>query len=425
MVVGMAVSACGGTDASQSKSDARVKNAALSAVACKDGGKCKLGDTGPGGGFVFIITPYMYNKVDGVSGGGIYTEFLRLDKDPAYKNAQFGCAGVALEKNSYVFGAGAQNTKNIVEACPGKKTLAERAMNATINGQSDWYLPSQWELHEVCQYARGRDGLLKRTFGCSVEYYVVNEIANINVSFLASDARPVPELDPGNNRAMTVNLTKSSNDVTDRTNGTASAGFMRSFGAGPAAPTTTLPPACKDGGTCKIGDTGPAGGTVFYVGKSAVNNYGDASGGGKYMEFLDPNTKAKYGCTKNSKTDAGDGIGVGARNTWEYMKNCSYTSSAAQWALDATNGGKSDWFVPSLRELLQICRFIHNQETGDYKDCDTSKAARDGSWPTSVYWSATQYSANSMWAVRFDNAEQVKRDKGDYNYNFLLVRAFG
>ena len=50
---------------------------------------------------------------------------------------------------------------------------------------------------------------------------------------------------------------------------------------------TTVAPSCKSGGECRVGDTGPGGGTVFYVGTEKINSYGDKYPGGRYMEFLD------------------------------------------------------------------------------------------------------------------------------------------
>lgn len=93
-----------------------------------------------------------------------------------------------------------------------------------------------------------------------------------------------------------------------------------------------------------IGDTGPAGGIVFYV------DPGDASKG---LEAAREDAgRVQWGCI-SSRISAtfrdADSIGTGATNTQAII--AAGCSVAAQVANDYTVGGFSDWFLPSKDEL--------------------------------------------------------------------------
>ena len=119
-------------------------------------------------------------------------------------------------------------------------------------------------------------------------------------------------------------------------------------------------PNCASGGTCQIGDTGPGGGKVFYVSGSAINAVSGISSGGIYLEMA-PATFSKT--TFNWCEGPGNPyttlfgasattIGSGAANTKIMIDNC--TGGAGVEAVNLTLGGKSDWFLPSYSELIEI-----------------------------------------------------------------------
>ena len=119
-------------------------------------------------------------------------------------------------------------------------------------------------------------------------------------------------------------------------------------------------PNCASGGTCQVDDTGPGGGKVFYVSGSAINAVSGISSGGIYLEMA-PATFSKttfnwcegpgnpyttlFGATATN-------IGSGAANTKIMIDNC--TGGAGVEAVNLTLGGKSDWFLPSYSELIEI-----------------------------------------------------------------------
>jgi hypothetical protein len=92
-------------------------------------------------------------------------------------------------------------------------------------------------------------------------------------------------------------------------------------------------------------------------------------------------------------------IGTSAQSTWDGLSNSNaivsqagHTSSAASICLNSTNGGQSDWYLPSIDELslLWHSRFNVNK----------SLSAIGGATvlPTSIiYWSSTESDYNNGW----------------------------
>lgn len=118
---------------------------------CMYGGTCKVGDLAPGGGYVFYVSDKVIDKVDGISGGGIY-----LATAPAtWRNANatdgvmpWGCA-TNVDGTSGLMGRGALNTQKIIDAqssCSGYTVAAKVAADLQIGSYSDWFMPSDEEL---------------------------------------------------------------------------------------------------------------------------------------------------------------------------------------------------------------------------------------------------------------------------------------
>ena len=124
------------------------------ALTCATGGSCAVGETGPGGGIVFYdagsIQPWgRYFEAacagwsDGVCGGDDLT-------DP---QLEWGCYndGVAGAEGTAI-GTGQQNTTDIlnpVTGCPQAGIAAELVDDLVLGSQSDWFLPSKDDLHEM------------------------------------------------------------------------------------------------------------------------------------------------------------------------------------------------------------------------------------------------------------------------------------
>jgi len=66
--------------------------------------------------------------------------------------SQWGCAGTTISgADGITIGTGNQNTIDIVTGCTTVVTAAKLCYDLTLNGYSDWYLPSKDELYKLFQ----------------------------------------------------------------------------------------------------------------------------------------------------------------------------------------------------------------------------------------------------------------------------------
>jgi hypothetical protein len=146
----------------------------------------------------------------------------------------------------------------------------------------------------------------------------------------------------------------------------------------------------KSGRSCEVGNAGPGGGIVFY-------DAGSQQSWGRYLEFApagwsgaaqDPVTNW---CNMNSILLTQGGIGTGKANTDLILAGCK--SGAAFIARFYNGGGKDDWFLPSIEELNELCKFASNQSTGNPKiSCNGSRTPLGGF--VGEYWSSSEANQN-------------------------------
>ncbi len=146
-----------------------------------------------------------------------------------------------------------------------------------------------------------------------------------------------------------------------------------------------------------VGDTGPAGGIVFY-------DKGSYSGGWRYLEAA-PSDQGKvqwggYGTTVGGTSTA---IGSGNSNTEKIVNKLGSGNYAAKICYDLVLGGHDDWFLPSKDELNEL-----------YKQRTTV-----GGFASDRYWSSSEYSSDYAWVQRFGNGFQYDY----YKYADEPVRA--
>ena len=186
-----------------------------------------------------------------------------------------------------------------------------------------------------------------------------------------------------------------------------------------------------------IGDTGPAGGIIFYVaddtdGRSdGITIQGYTGATGSFAQYTAYYLEAAPANTAES--------GIKWSNTNVYIPNLSLFSDTTDWAIgrgrlntaiiaaahssDTTannaakaaaaysNGGKDDWFLPSREELNQmsIIRSYVSLTTG-------------------FFWSSSQSNANAAWYQYFFNDgynDGGRSDDGKFNTLFVrAIRAF-
>jgi hypothetical protein len=125
----------------------------------------------------------------------------------------------------------------------------------------------------------------------------------------------------------------------------------------PQPPAKATAPTCAEGGICSVGETGPAGGIVIYVGASTINVATGISTGGKYLEaapagFSTTTYNWCDGTNSGNTTLIGAdsaALGGGASNTAKMVEKC--LTGAGNVAATYSKNGYSDWFLPSTAEL--------------------------------------------------------------------------
>jgi len=140
---------------------------------------------------------------------------------------------------------------------------------------------------------------------------------------------------------------------------------VRAFGASSPSttPTPAIPLTCATGGTCRVGDTGPGGGIVFYVHADAdpnANNMfeskaSDCGSNCRYLEAAPSDHSSKVEWCSNTSKNFGftsPNIGSGMSNTTTARESC--TSGAIYVAAEYSNNNKIDWYLPSVKELAQL-----------------------------------------------------------------------
>jgi hypothetical protein len=123
----------------------------------------------------------------------------------------------------------------------------------------------------------------------------------------------------------------------------------------------------------EIGDTGPAGGLVFY-------DKGSYSGGWRYLEAAPESTEQRI--------------------CWE---------EAIEYCKNMVHNGYNDWYLPSKDELDEMYKNLHRQKLGGFADDN--------------YWSSSEGNGGSAWAQSFGIGYQGSNGKNS-NRRVRAARAF-
>ncbi len=158
---------------------------------------------------------------------------------------------------------------------------------------------------------------------------------------------------------------------------------------------------CETTETYTLGQTGPAGGIVFY-------DKGFYSLGWRFLEASTTDVNnLEWGClgslvNNTSKTDIGTGLlnSILNANFHDNLNNfytnpaiCNAANNgtvAAKSALTFEFQNKKDWFLPSQDELSLMYTNLKLQNLGNFSD--------------KLYWSSTQNDANTVKTINFTNA---------------------
>ncbi len=130
------------------------------------------------------------------------------------------------------------------------------------------------------------------------------------------------------------------------------------------------------------------GGIVFYV---------DETGQHGLVAAMVDLGQFDWGCYGTELSEAGGMvIGTGYQNTLDIVAGCSETPIAASEALAYEYEGYSDWYLPSLDELVEMYATIRNFGL---------QGNNIGGFESSWYWSSSEYDNDSAWYVNFSNGD--------------------
>jgi hypothetical protein len=166
-----------------------------------------------------------------------------------------------------------------------------------------------------------------------------------------------------------------------------------------------------------IGDTGPAGGIVFYTIDGGLHGIEAAPEDQSVIALGDLYYWNIWGCEGRVIAGAdGTAVWTGAQNTADILAVCSAMFSlAAKMAHDYTLNGYSDWFLPSKDELNLL--YLQKDVVGGFTEvpADTN----------TLYWSSSEYnnSGTHAWLQDFSDGSQYFMFKSQLA-RVRAVRAF-
>jgi len=159
------------------------------------------------------------------------------------------------------------------------------------------------------------------------------------------------------------------------------------------------------GKTYNLGETGPAGGIVFY-------DRGFTEGGWRYLEAAPAGTEftAVWGPNTNiAGTETK--VGSGKRNTELIVAALGENGKAAYLCANLNFNGVKDWFLPSRDELDLMYNALRQRGLGGFL--------------SGAYWSSSQNPSNYAWSQRFSDGSQGNGNfSKDTTYLVRAVRAF-
>jgi len=187
--------------------------------------------------------------------------------------------------------------------------------------------------------------------------------------------------------------------------------------------------------TLVIGDTGPAGGIIFYVAASGitVQGYGSSGDNGYFAQYTafyleaapENEAQSRWQSSENTDNTLIDGvttfanvgqnntltIGVGRKDTQTIVNSAAFavlTDTVAQRCANKSLNGFTDWFLPSLGELNEM-----------YK-----AKGQTGIPTTGWFWSSSQGNSGSAWIQDFNGGVPSYLGKASLSGYVRAIRAF-
>ncbi len=178
-----------------------------------------------------------------------------------------------------------------------------------------------------------------------------------------------------------------------------------------------------------IGETGPAGGIIFYDDESDGTYDLD---GDRYLEAAPASTEwsnlewGVYGTDISGA--AGTSIGTGATNTsditWHvFFVNTNADAPAAEECSWLSYEGYDDWFLPSKDELDLMYQNLHLSGFGGFVEGEQPLGG--GDYDYFYYWSSTEVNSDYAYCRTFRDGESYVRSKlNSSGYYVRAIRSF-
>jgi hypothetical protein len=161
--------------------------------------------------------------------------------------------------------------------------------------------------------------------------------------------------------------------------------------------------------TAALGSIGPGGGKLFYY-SAAGFTMADNNQVCHYLEAAPSNMPRRIWVSTSTAggVSTGTGIGAGRKNT-ALILAVDTEAPAAKACNEYSNGGYTDWFLPSRDELNVLY---------------TNRTTMGNMWITNrYYWSSSQGNYVDAWLQDFSYGGQGEEQKFNYGY-VRAVRAF-
>ena len=366
-------------------------SATTSNPSCSAGGAntvCNIGDIGPGGGIVFHDAGKdeywgRYLEIAPQSCEGVKLPWRPAGNDKTVYKDTNGQSAAELRVLAKGIGMGKVNTRIVTLALGAGGYAAKYAEDLNCSGVDDWFLPSKDELDLAYnRLAQNRVGGQNTPVGgFNKGYYWTSTDYNNKTAWSQyfMDGQQFDRV-----QTLSGNRLPPANPFRVRP--------IRAFG------TNNVVLSCAQGGACKLGDVGPGGGKVFYVAPDRLMANGKRA---RYMELsTNPNIPDMSLCDRRPKElSTKPGIGSGLSNTKILENFCDNAFSVGQFVI----GGKSDWFIPSIEELVLATNFL-------------------GPMANKEYWSSTTTGTEN---ARSRGGRNEYGRPRYYSLAFLPVREFG
>lgn len=411
--------------------------AAAAAPKCAQGGVCRLGNKGPGGGVIVY-------DAGSLQWWGRYLEAISVPTGAGrpwslqpttslYAGDVTGRAHIDAKGIGY----GRINTTAIIAQSGPGDYAASFADAFVLNGLDDWFLPSKDELDA----AYNTQAILGVPKVARAPYWSSSE-NSANYAWYQMFQDGTQFTDESGVGAI-VGIKKLTRNRLHRGSGFPSLPYqmmaMRAFPAGSGIPPVQSNPAltgntCTASGPCVVGDIGPAGGVVFYdagahmpwgryleAAPVAVEGVGLPWKRLNAVDIRKPVYRDSKGQPARVKRVLSKSIGMGQINTKTILKAYGRGRYAARYADAMVFNGYDDWFLPSKDELNVMYSVL------------STAYPRIGDYARSFYWSSSEYDYNNAWTVNFKDGQQFDREKwllpdainGVKALRVRPVRAFG